>query len=136
MLILAGIGFYSCDDITKGYLETGEAGYVTDTLRIALAPDSRDSIPYQSEKIQGVIGTFPIYYELAALRDDSGREVEAVIASQVEVVLTGVFRIARDHTIPVKTLPRWPLIAIAVFLFVSFCVLLDFDYCFTIIFFA
>lgn len=25
MLILAGIGFYSCDDITKGYLETGEA---------------------------------------------------------------------------------------------------------------
>ena len=40
MLILAGIGFYSCDDITKGYLETGEAGYVTDTLRIALAPDS------------------------------------------------------------------------------------------------
>ena len=69
MLILAGIGFYSCDDITKGYLETGEAGYVTDTLRIALAPDSRDSIPYQSEKIQGVIGTFPIYYELAACRD-------------------------------------------------------------------
>lgn len=103
MLILAGIGFYSCDDITKGYLETGEAGYVTDTLRIALAPDSRDSIPYQSEKIQGVIGTFPIYYELAALRDDSGREVEAVIASQVEVVLTGVFRIAKDHTIPVGT---------------------------------
>ena len=82
MLILAGIGFYSCDDITKGYLETGEAGYVTDTLRIALAP---------------------IYYELAALRDDSGREVEAVIASQVEVVLTGVFRIAKDHTIPVGT---------------------------------
>ena len=31
MLILAGIGFYSCDDITKGYLETDEAGYVTDT---------------------------------------------------------------------------------------------------------
>ena len=39
MLILAGIGFYSCDDITKGYLETGEAGYVTDTLRIALDPE-------------------------------------------------------------------------------------------------
>ena len=38
MLILAGIGFYSCDDITKGYLETGEAGYVTDTLRIASDP--------------------------------------------------------------------------------------------------
>ena len=35
MLILAGIGFYSCGDITKGYLETGEAGYATDTLRIA-----------------------------------------------------------------------------------------------------
>ena len=47
-----------------------------------------------------MIGTFPIHYELAALRDDSGREVVAVIASQVEVVLTGVFRIAKDHTIP------------------------------------
>ena len=32
MLILAGIGFYSCDDITKGYLETGEAGYVRSGL--------------------------------------------------------------------------------------------------------
>lgn len=66
-------------------------------------PGSRDTIPYQSEKIQGVIGTFPIYYELAALRDDSGREVRAGIASQVEVVLTGVFRIAKEHTIPVGT---------------------------------
>ena len=80
MLILAGIGFYSCDDISKGYLETDEAGYVTETLRIAADPGSRDTIPYQSEKIQGVIGTFPIHYELAGLRDDSGREVEAVIA--------------------------------------------------------
>lgn len=26
MLILAGIGFYSCDDITKGYLETAKPG--------------------------------------------------------------------------------------------------------------
>lgn len=50
-----------------------------------------------------MIGTFPIYYELAALRDDSGREVRAGIASQVEVVLTGVFRIAKEHTIPVGT---------------------------------
>ena len=41
MLILAGIGFYSCDDITKGYLETGEAGYVTDTLRIAKSEAKR-----------------------------------------------------------------------------------------------
>ena len=56
MLILAGIGFYSCDDITKGYLETDEAGYVTDTLRIAADPGNGDTIPYQSEKIQGVIG--------------------------------------------------------------------------------
>ena len=103
MLILAGIGFYSCDDITKGYLETDEAGYVTDTLRIAADPGNGDTIPYQSEKIQGVIGTFPIHYELAALRDDSGREVGAGITSQVEVVLTGVFRIAKDHTIPVGT---------------------------------
>ena len=110
MLILAGIGFYSCDDITKGYLETDEAGYVTDTLRIAADPGSRDTIPYQSEKIQGVIGTFPIHYELAALRDDSGREVEAVIASQVEVVLTGSRRIIRSqwaHTGPTSGCGTW-----------------------------
>ena len=44
MLILAGIGFYSCDDITKGYLETDEAGYVTDTLRIA-ADQGYDTLP-------------------------------------------------------------------------------------------
>lgn len=103
LMILAGIGFYSCDDITKGYLETGEAEYVTDTLRIVSDPGSTDTIPYQSEKLQGVIGTFPIHYGLAALRDESGQETGDRIASQVEVVLAGVFRIAKDHTIPVGT---------------------------------
>lgn len=78
-------------------------GYVTDTLRIAADPGSRDTIPYQSEKIQGVIGTFPIYYELAALRDDSGREVRVGIASQVEVVLTGYSGSRRSIRIPVGT---------------------------------
>lgn len=99
--VLLWTGLYSCDDITKGYLETGEAEYVTDTLRIVLDPGSTDSIPYQSEKIQGVIGTFPIHYELAALQDESGKEVETQIASQVRVVLTGVFQIEKNHTMPV-----------------------------------
>ena len=53
MLILAGIGFYSCDDITKGYLETGEAGYVTDTLRIAADPGRRDTIPINRRRYRG-----------------------------------------------------------------------------------
>lgn len=100
MLILTGIAFYSCDDITKGYLETDEAGYATDTLRIVLDPGSTDTIPYQSERIQGIIGTFPIHYELAAFRNASGEETEDGITFQIEMVLNGVFQIAKNHTIP------------------------------------
>lgn len=100
-MILLGIGFFSCDDITKGYLEVAEAGYATDTLFIALDPGSRDSIPYQSEVIQGVIGTFPIFYELAAVRDERGQAVDVSVASQIKVVRKAAFEIAKDHTIPV-----------------------------------
>lgn len=103
MLILAGIAFHGCDDITKGYLETDEAGYTTDTLRIVLDPGNTDTIPYQSERIQGIIGTFPIHYELAAFRNASGEETETGITSQIEMVLNGVFQIAKNHTIPEGT---------------------------------
>lgn len=100
---LAVIGFYSCNDITKGYLEVGEAGYATDTLSIAYDPGSTDSVPWQSEEIQGVIGTFPIYYELAAVKDGAGRAADAGIASQIAVVRKGVFQVAKDHTLPPGT---------------------------------
>lgn len=102
-MILAGIGFYSCDDITKGYLEMGEAAYVTDTLFITLQPGSADSIPYQSEEIQGIIGTFPIYYEIVAVKDGEGKAVDAAVASQVEMVRKAVVQIAKNHTIPAGT---------------------------------
>lgn len=98
--ILAGIGCHSCDNITKGYLEVAEAGYATDTLFITPDTGSADSIPWQSEEIQGVIGTFPIYYALEAARDETGQAVDAAVASQIKVVRKGVFQIAKDHTIP------------------------------------
>lgn len=101
IITLAVIGIYGCNDITKGYLEVAEAGYVTDTLFITLDPRCTDSIPYQSEEIQGVIGTFPIYYELEAVKDRSGEPADAGIVSQIAVVRKGVFQIAKDHTIPV-----------------------------------
>lgn len=100
-IALAVTVFFSCSDITKGYLEVGEAGYVTDTLIIHPDSGSGDSIPYQSEKIQGVIGTFPIYYELAAVKDEDGKPVPEVIAAQISVVRKAIFQIAKDHTIPV-----------------------------------
>lgn len=53
MLILAGIGFYSCDDITKGYLETGEAGYVTDTLGLPLLRTAGIQSPINRRRYRG-----------------------------------------------------------------------------------
>ncbi len=104
LVLLFGIIIWnSCNDITKGYLETGEAEYAKDTLWVTFDPDSRDSIPYQSQQVQGIIGTSPIHYGVAAVRDATGKAVPDQIASQVWVVLKGVFRIEKNHTIPVGT---------------------------------
>ena len=103
MMVLGGIIWCSCDDITKGYLETESAEYLVDTLRIRSDPDSKDSIPYQSQEIQGIIGTFPIYYGIEAVRDQTGQKVADGIASQVRVVLKGMIQIEKNHTIPVGT---------------------------------
>lgn len=92
---------YSCDDVTKGYLETAQAEYSTDTLQIYLEESPTDSIPWQSESIQGTIGTFPITYEIAAVRDSTGTIVPPEISAQFRLVLKAVIQIERNHTIPV-----------------------------------
>ena len=97
LMIVIGVTVFwgSCNDITKGFLEVTDAEYAIDTLWIGTDPDSRDSIPYQSQEIQGIIGTFPIYYGIEAVRDQAGQEVAGWVASQVQVVLKGVFQIER-----------------------------------------
>lgn len=99
--ILIAFALYACDDLEKGCLETQDAGYVTDSMTICLYPQTTDTIPYQSEPIQGVLGTFPIQYEIAALHDSTGQSVPGEIQSQVRSVLNAVIQIERNHTIPV-----------------------------------
>lgn len=94
------IVLYSCEDIKKGYLETQDAEYVTDTLFMCLNPSVRDSVPYQSESIQGIIGTFPITYEISSVRDSTGAIVPVEVSKQITVILTGVIEIPKAHTIP------------------------------------
>lgn len=103
LLLSAAAVLCSCNDITKGYLEVDYAEYTPDTLYMASDPASTDSVPYQSGKIQGVIGTFPIYYGIEAVKDGTGIEVFAEISSQIRLVLNSMFQIEKNHTIPVGT---------------------------------
>ena len=99
--ILIAITLYACDDMKKGYLETQEAGYVTNSMTIYLQPSSTDTVSYQSEPIQSVIRTFPITYEIAAIRDSTGSIVPVFIASQIRCVRNAVYEISKNHTIPI-----------------------------------
>lgn len=76
-LLLALLG--GCTDQQIGYLQTGNAVYVPDRMDIRLVLDEEldayriyNVAPWVSPKMQGVIGTNPIRYEIAGVESADG----------------------------------------------------------------
>lgn len=73
------VAFCSCNDQKVGYLETENAVYVPNTLDIRLVLDEvldayriYNVAPWVSPKMQGIIGTSPMNFEIADVTSPTG----------------------------------------------------------------
>lgn len=102
--------FIGCREVTVGYLDTDFAEYVPDSLvvKAVLNPDDpKDKnridlkMPWQGMEIDGVQGTFPIFYKIAAVHDDKGNTVSGGLREQFLLAGKGRVQVAWNHTLPV-----------------------------------
>ena len=83
LMAITGTMLMSCHDTTEGYLKTDSARYVPDTMEIRLQLDEtldayrmHNMAPWVSPKLQGVIGTSPIEFEVVEVEATEGGNAE------------------------------------------------------------
>ena len=78
--VMAGMAvLFGCQDVTVGYLQTENAVYVPDSMKIRLTLDETldahrmyNLSPWVSPKMQGVIGTNPLLFEIDEVKATEG----------------------------------------------------------------
>lgn len=83
ILMLLGGMLLGCHDVEEGYLVAENATYVPDSMDIRLVLDETldayrmyNMAPWVSPKLQGVIGTAPITFEVIEVTSSDGGNVE------------------------------------------------------------
>lgn len=108
-LLLGMVYLAGCNDTKIGYLKTDNASYGIDSLvvRKQLDPNDPDDqkkiemeIPWLTEKIQGVLGTAPLRYELLSVSGPSA-EGESVFAEEINVRGSGMMELPLHTELPV-----------------------------------
>lgn len=81
--VILTCGFYGCQDVTVGYLNTENAGYIPNTMDIRLVLDEEldayrifNVSPWVSPKMQGVTGTEPVHFEILEVKATEGGDAE------------------------------------------------------------
>ena len=89
-------------DIAIGYLNAANALYSPDSLVVKAKLDEEEDayqiehkIPWQSNEIDGVEGTLPIYFQIWSI---NGEQPE--IMNQFTIKPTGVIELPCNHTVP------------------------------------
>ena len=89
-------------DIAIGYLNAANALYSPDSLVVKAKLDEEEDayqiehkIPWQSNEIDGVEGTLPIYFQIWSI---NGGQLE--IMNQFTIKPTGVIELPCNHTVP------------------------------------
>lgn len=80
ILFIAALAFAACEGPAVGYLVTGNAEYLPNTMTVPLDVDDRpeysnwvkNDAPFVTGKIEGVLGTQPIYYSIANVKASNG----------------------------------------------------------------
>ena len=108
LFILLVLLVAACDKPTIGYPNTGDAAYLPDTLVIprhadldpvADATRLDNNSPWVSLRIQGVLGTPPLYYSVASARETGGGSVD-VFLREVAMIGGGIFYFPLHHETP------------------------------------
>lgn len=90
---ILGVIFFSCQDITEGYLLTENASYDPDTsyIRLNLDPTTSDSVrikyqsPWVTFTLQGYEGTSPIHFSIESVRSDKGEESARLFKEELDI---------------------------------------------------
>ncbi len=107
-VILTILFIYSCHDMSVGYLEYDHAKYSEDKMIVKkeLNPEEdaeQIELKYHwvSLPIEGIIGTQPIFMELASVITDTG-DVD-IFMKEVSVRGNGTIDVPYDHHLPIGT---------------------------------
>lgn len=78
-IVFVLFAFAACEKTKVGYLEVDEASYDPNTMIVQKNPDAEEEadrierkFPWVSSQIQGILGTFPIHYEIAGVHTSNG----------------------------------------------------------------
>lgn len=110
LVVTVVVGVVGCREVTVGYLNTEFAEYGPDSLVVKQVLDPGDpadqkrmeqEMPWQSAGVEGIQGTFPMYYRIAGVYGGTGEALPVEIAGQFHVAGKGKIEIGWDHTLPV-----------------------------------
>ena len=109
LLALAVASLAGCNDTKVGYLKADNASYGIDSLEIRKELDPNDpddqkkiemEIPWLTERIQGVLGTAPLRYELLSVQAPSA-EARAIFEEEINVRGAGMMELPLRTELPV-----------------------------------
>jgi hypothetical protein len=98
----------SCGDRVVGYLDVTDAAYLPDSLEIPRLSDLdpvadatrlENDAPWVSLRIQGVLGTPPLYYAIESARERGGTDV-APFLDELSITGGGIFYFPLRHAAP------------------------------------
>ena len=91
--------FSACRNTTIGYLKTNKAEYVPNNIVVWRALDRpederriKNSAPWVSPRIQGVLGTAPLIYEFAGVKVSDGGKAE-IFSKEINVRGGGIMEL-------------------------------------------
>lgn len=97
----------SCDEVPQGSHETENAVYTPDSIVIKAILDTiidariiKFEIPWQSNAIEGVLGTFPMTYKIIDIHSDTDFDLQYAL-DLLYVRNNGVIIIPTNHKFPV-----------------------------------
>ena len=105
-VLLLVMSLSSCHEVAPGFLKAEGAHYRVDSLVVKATLDpvlDRDRIEkrlaWESEEIEGVLGTPQVRYEIADVRPDEGNVGDGNAGEQVKMLGKGKVRMECDHTV-------------------------------------
>lgn len=100
LAIIIGFSLSACHQIDAGFLKPENAHYLIDSLVVisGLHPESNPDTVFQSQTIEGVLGTPQIFYKIQNIHTNPEHQAQA---AQIKLLGKGQITVYGDNTLPV-----------------------------------
>lgn len=106
LALLLVLSFQACEKVKVGYLKADNAEYSPNELTVRKTPDPvidavriANESPWVTVKIQGVLGTDPLYYEITGVKATEGGDEEAFM-KEVTIRGGGIMELPLQNSVP------------------------------------